>query len=318
MSDHTDNAPLSLASFTPEDLAKIKALLLLDSPPQSTTTVDLPRTKQLIITDYAKELIPAISGEHFFFPPDDPEEDTIEPKDTLFHKNPLQQYHAPGWELPFPVDRNSPYHHFEQALVKIIERQAHSTRPLDDFAVDFLANVTDTAARNTVAEFLQVMRSQLAINAREIQELRTNNYLRAKGLQPVPEKKKGVNTSQEAIRAHIKGAQEYANVSQSKKPEGGSGREDRGGRGGRRSWGNDNFHFGQQQYQRPYYQQHYQQPQYQQYPGAYQTAPSTQQQQQPFGLSQGYSEFSGNEQYPQQGFPRSNRGRGRGRGQSYQ
>ncbi|KAF9083943.1 hypothetical protein BGX23_010987, partial [Mortierella sp. AD031] len=189
MSDHTDNAPLSLASLTPEDLAKIKALL--DSSSQHTTSVELPRTKQLIITDEAQELIPAISGGHFFFPPENPDDDTISPKDLLFDKNPLQQYHAPGWDLPFPVDRNSPYHHFEQALVKIIERQAHSTRPLDDFAVDFLANVTDPDARRTVSEFIQIMRSQLAINAREIQELRINNYLRAKGLQPVPEKKKG-------------------------------------------------------------------------------------------------------------------------------
>jgi len=317
MSDHTDNAPLSLSSFTPEELAKIKALLL-DSSPEHTTTVDLPRTKQLIITDDAKELVPAISGEHFFFPPDDPEEDTIAPKDLLFHKNPLQQYHAPGWDLPFPVDRTSPYHHFEQALVKIIERQAHSTRPLDDFAVDFLANVTDPTARDTVSEFLQIMRSQLAINAREIQELRTNNFLRAKGLQPVPEKKKGVSTSQEAIKASIKEAQEYAKALPSKKPEGGSGRGGRSGRGGGRGWGNGNFHFGQQQQQRPYYQQQYQQPQYQQYPGAHQTAPSPQQQQ-PFGFSpQGYNDFNGNGQYPPQGFPKSNRGRGRGRGQSYQ
>jgi hypothetical protein len=181
--------------------------------------------------------------------------------------------------LPFPVERNSPYYHFEQALVKIIERQAHFTRPLDDFAVDFLARVTDPIARESVSEFLQIMRSQLAINAREIQELRTNNYLRAKGLQPAPEKKKGVSTSQEAIKASIKEAQEYAKALPSKKPEGGSGRGGRGGRGGGRGWGNGNFHFGQQQQQRPYYQQQqqYQQPQYQQYPPAYQTAPSHQQ-----------------------------------------
>jgi hypothetical protein len=46
-----------------------------------------------------------------------------------------------------------------------------------------LARVTDPAARNTVSEFLQIMRSQLFNNAREIQELRTNEFLRAKGLQ---------------------------------------------------------------------------------------------------------------------------------------
>ncbi|KAG0272949.1 hypothetical protein BGZ97_010847, partial [Linnemannia gamsii] len=166
----------------------------------------------------------------------DPEDDNISPKDLLFDKNPHQQYHAPGWDLPFPVERNSPYYHFEQALVKIIERQAHSTRPLDDFAVDFLARVTDPIARESVSEFLQIMRSQLAINAREIQELRTNNYLRAKGLQPAPEKKKGVSTSQEAIKASIKEAQEYAKALPSKKPEGGSGRGGRGGRGGGRGW----------------------------------------------------------------------------------
>ncbi|KAG0014885.1 hypothetical protein BGZ81_000203, partial [Podila clonocystis] len=235
MSDNTDNVSLSLSSLTPEELAKIKAIL--NSSSDSSTSIDLPRTKQLIITDDTQELIPAISGEHFFFPPDDPINDSISPKDLLFHKNPLQQYHAPGWDLPFPVDRSSPYHHFEQALVKIIERQAHSTRLLDDFAVDFLANVTDPAARQTVSDFLQIMRSQLAINAREIQELRTNNYLRAKGLQPVPEKKKGVSTSQEAIKASIKEAQDYAKALPSKKPEGGSGRGGRGGRGGGRGWG---------------------------------------------------------------------------------
>ncbi|KAF9112845.1 hypothetical protein BGX30_007161 [Mortierella sp. GBA39] len=119
MSDYTDNNELNpLASLSPEKIANIKAFLATQ---QSSTTVDLPRTKQLVITDDATTLIPSISGEHFFFPPDNPDDETISPNDLLFDKNPLQQYTAPGWDLPFSVDRSSPYHHFEQALVKIIE-----------------------------------------------------------------------------------------------------------------------------------------------------------------------------------------------------
>ncbi|KAG0282263.1 hypothetical protein BGZ96_000652, partial [Linnemannia gamsii] len=89
MSD-TDNAHLSFSSITPEDLAKIKAIL--DSSQQPITSIELPRTKQLVISDEAKDLIPSISGEHFFFPPDDPEGDNVSPKDLLFDKNPHQQY----------------------------------------------------------------------------------------------------------------------------------------------------------------------------------------------------------------------------------
>ncbi|KAG9063323.1 hypothetical protein KI688_004205 [Linnemannia hyalina] len=162
-----------------KEIANIKAFLTTQ---QSSTIIDLPRAKQLIITDDAASLIPSISVEHFFFPPDNPDDGTISPNDLLFDKNPLQQYTAP-------------------ALVKIIERQAYSTRPLDDLAVDFLAKVSDPAARQTVTDFIQIMRSNLANNAREVQELRNNNYLRAKGLQPVPEKKKGVSVSQEVIKA---------------------------------------------------------------------------------------------------------------------
>jgi len=317
MSDITDNNAIpSSISLTPEEVARFRAYL---ADQHSSTTTDIPRTKHLIISEEIKDLIPAISGDYFFFPPEDPDIDPVSSDDLLFNKNPHQQYTAPGWDLPFPIDRSFPFFHFEQSLVKILERQARSTWPLDDFAVDFMDRVSDPAARQAVGDFLQIMRSQLANDARETQELRNHNYLRAKGLQPIPDKKKGVSTSQDAIKASIKEAQEYAKALPPKKNNGGSGRGGRGGRGGGRGWGNGSFHFGQQQ-QRPPYQQQYQQqqPQFQQYPSAYQPAPAYQQQPSFGPQPQGYNDFSGYGQYQPQGFPRSNRGRGRGRGQSSQ
>jgi hypothetical protein len=322
MSDHINTDNNALHSLSPEEVATLRALVNSHiSQPTTTptpTTIDVPRTQLLVISEEVQELIPAISGQHFFFPPADPDEDTISPDDLHFPKNPHQQYTAPGWDLPFPVDRSSPYYHQEQTLVRIIERQAQSTRPLDDFAIDFFANVTDPTARQTVADFIQIMRSNLANNAREIQELRNNNYLRAKGLQPVPEKKKGVSISQEVIKANIKAAEEYAKALPAKKPaNGGSGRGGKGHRGGGRGWGgNNNFQYGQQQ--RPQYQQQYQQhSQYQQYAPAYPPAPPQQQQQFAFP-NQGFNDWNGHGQFQGQGFPRGNRGRGRGRGQSSQ
>ena len=320
MSDNFPTDTNASNSLSPEEVATLRALANshITQPITSPipTTIDAPRTQLLVISDEAQELIPAITGQHFFFAPADPEEDPISPDDLHFPKNPQQQYTAPGWDLPFPVDRSSPYYHFEQGLVKLIERQAHSTRPLDDFAIDFLANVTDPTARAAVSDFVQIMRSQLVYNARDIQELRTNNYLRAKGLQPIPEKKKGVNTSQKAIKASIKAAEEYAKALPKKQPNGGSGRGGKGGRGGHRGWRGNNFQYGQQQ-RFQYQQQYQQQPQYQQYSQAYPSAPSYQQQ--PYAFPpQGFNELGGYGQYPSQGFPKSNRGRGRGRGQSSQ
>ncbi|KAF9538801.1 hypothetical protein EC957_006196 [Mortierella hygrophila] len=179
MSDHIHTDNNALHSLSLEEVATLRALVNSHiSQPTTTptpTTIDAPRTQLLVISDEVRELIPAISGHHFFFPPADPDEDTISPDD-------LQQYTAP-------------------ALVRIIERQAQSTRPLDDFAIEFFANVTDPTAKQTVAEFTQVMRSNLANNARE----------------PVPEKKKGVSISQEVIKANIKAAEEYAKALPAKK-----------------------------------------------------------------------------------------------------
>jgi hypothetical protein len=311
-------------TLSPEEVAALRVLVnshISQSLSTSTstltpTTIEAPRTRLLVISPEAQELVPAISGDHFFFSPEDPDEDTVSPDDLQFPKNPQQQYSAPGWDLPFPVDRSSPYFHHEQDLVKIIERQAQSTRPLDDFAIDFFANVTDPVARQTVADFVQIMRSNLANNARGIQDMRLNNYLRAKGLQPVPDKKKGVSTSQATIKASIKAAEAYANALPKKQSNTGSSRGGKSNRGSGRGWGGGNFQYGQQY--RPQYQQQFQQnPQYQQYAPAYPPAPSQQQQQFTFP-NQGFNDFNGFGQSQGQGFPKSNRGRGRGRGQNSQ
>ncbi|KAG0195081.1 hypothetical protein BGX33_004327, partial [Mortierella sp. NVP41] len=152
--------------------------------------------------------------------------------------------------------------------------------------------IDEPLARQTIGEYLQIQRSKIAHIAREVQELRLNNFIRAKGLQPIPDKKKGVNIPADTINTSVKEAQEYARAMPNKKPNGGSGRGGRSGCGGR-GWGNNNFHFGQQQQRPPYQQQQYQQqPYYQQYPPTHQAAPSPQQRT-PFGYQpQGFNDGS--------------------------
>lgn len=64
MSDHTNDAHISLASLSIEEITSLKALLASQQPTQPTTTVEVPRTRHLVITEEAKTLIPSwkISG----------------------------------------------------------------------------------------------------------------------------------------------------------------------------------------------------------------------------------------------------------------
>lgn len=329
MSDNTTDTTHTIPSSSnvpTADLAQKMALLEAENaalraaitPSAPVTTIDAPRTKHLLISQEMVNLIPSLSGRHFFTAPDNPEDDDVCNEDIRFPKNVEQQYTAPTWDVPWPADKAGAHYQFEKSLVKILERQAHTTRPIDEFAVEYLSTVRDEDARKAFAEFIHVIRSQMALNARQIQEVRQDNYLRAKGLTPPPEKGKGDTITQDAINAKIKAAVDYAKA-MPKKSDRGQPRGGRGGYGrGNRNWGNGGFQFGQQQ--RPQYQQQYQQ-QFQQYPQQHPGAYSQQvpYQQQPFAYqNQGYSDSGFFGQQPPQGFHRG-RGRGnRGRGQTSQ
>ncbi|KAG0198089.1 hypothetical protein BGX33_012592 [Mortierella sp. NVP41] len=237
----------------------------------SPTTIDPPRIQQLVVTDTLFSLIPTISGNDFFVAPDDPSTDHICTADLYCAKNPLQHYSA-------PVSQQGPHYHFERALCRILERITDSTRLIDEFAAEFVAKCGNVTVRNDVAEFLHIARAQQSLIARDIQQLRRENFLRAKGLQPAPEKKKGVTISKETITADTKAAEDYAKAQPPKSnTQGGAqggGRSQRGGRGR----GGDGQFFGQQQ-QRPQFQQ--QQFQYQQQQRPY-AAPYPSAQQRPY------------------------------------
>ncbi|KAG0286733.1 hypothetical protein BGZ97_007328 [Linnemannia gamsii] len=288
------------------------------SPTHPPTTIDPPRIQQLVVTDTLLQLIPSLSGNDFFAAPSDPELDHVYTAELYCAKNPMQQYTAPGWDLPWPANQQGAHYHFERALCRILERITDSTRPIDEFAAEFVAKCTDVTVRTDVAEFLHIARSQQALIARDIQQLRRENFLRAKGLQPAPEKKKGVTISKDTITADIKAAEDYAKAQPPKNnTQGGAQGGGRGHRGGRGRGGGGRF-FGQHQQQPQYQQQQYYQQQQQPYAVPYQQ-PAHYQQQPPFAFQpQGFSDFSGYGQQPPQGFRGGRGGRGRGRGQTSQ
>ncbi|KAF9374396.1 hypothetical protein BGX21_004143, partial [Mortierella sp. AD011] len=108
---------------------------------------------------------------------------------------------------------SGPYQAFDKTLVKLQERQAFATRPVDEFATEIYARVQDPSIKQAVADFLHVIRSQLAITARQINDMRLDNYVRATGAKPAPEAEKGEYISKEDITARIKAAAEFAKAS---------------------------------------------------------------------------------------------------------
>ncbi|KAF9176648.1 hypothetical protein BGZ50_000161 [Haplosporangium sp. Z 11] len=303
MSDLTtsENETISLLC---QQLAALEATVSAMQPPLH--QIDTPRSRTLLIPEELKEALPAITGNHFFNEPDTSDNDHVFTEEVVFPKNPDQQYKASAMELPWPQDSGT-YQSFDKTLVKIQERLAFTTRPLDEFAVDAFSNIADENIRQSVLDFLQVLRSQLAITARQINRTRMDNFVRAKAFKPVFEKEKGTTIIKDDLSAQVKVAEEFAKAcgpnksSQSNRGQSNRGRYHRGNRGS---------YFGRY----PQQQQQQFQPQYQQH----QPAHFSQVQQTPVAYpSSGYGDQYQGQQSGQY-FQRGNRGRGRGQAQKQQ
>lgn len=265
---------------------------------------DRPSIQFVVVPEELELLCPSISGAYFFQAPTDPDEDVVLVDPLVFPKNRNQQYSAPNMDLPWPQDA-SLYHKFDKTLQQAQEMLAHLTRPLDDFAAEIFASNADEPSKRAVADFGHIMRSQLAIAARKLTDIRVEHYVQAKGLKPAPSEDKGCSITKEALTSRIKAAEAFAAASAPRKTT-----STRGWPAGRRPFNRSHrgSNFG-------YYSQHFQQ----------------QQQQQPQQQAQQYNQYP-QAAYPQvplyghvpihgdqsQYFPRGGRIRGRGRAQRLQ
>ncbi|KAF9176195.1 hypothetical protein BGZ50_001460, partial [Haplosporangium sp. Z 11] len=167
--------------------------------------------------------------------------------------------------------------------------------------MDAFSNIADENIRQSVLDFLQVLRSQLAITARKINRTRMDNFVRAKGFKPAPEKEKGMAITKDDLSAQIKAAEEFVTASgPNKSSQSNRGQSNRGKyhRGNRGSY----FNRYPQQQQRQF------QTQYQQH----QPAHFSQVQQAPYAyLNNGYNDQYQGQQSGQY-FQRGSRGRGCG------
>ncbi|KAF9205364.1 hypothetical protein BGZ49_004127 [Haplosporangium sp. Z 27] len=119
--------------------------------------------------------IPSLDGKHFFIKPTDPADDYILDDIDIFSRNEHQQYHAPLLDFHWP--QGSEIHQkFDNDLVMIQERQAHTTRPLDELAVEAYCNMSEPDTDIDLIGYIQHIRSQLSITARLIQQMRMDNY----------------------------------------------------------------------------------------------------------------------------------------------
>ncbi|KAF9178249.1 hypothetical protein BGZ50_007949, partial [Haplosporangium sp. Z 11] len=238
-----------------QQIAALEATVSAMQPPLH--QIDAPRPRILLIPDELKEALPAITGKDFFTEPSSSDNDHVLTEEVMFPKNTKQQYKAPAMELPWPQDSET-YQSFDKILIKIQERLAFTTRPLDEFAVNAFSNIADENTRQSVLDFLQVLRSQLAITARQITRTRMDNFVRAKGFKPAPEKGKGKMITRDDLSAQVKAAEEFATASvPNKSSQSNRGQSNRG----RHHHGNRGSYFGRysQQQQRqfqPQQQQH--------------------------------------------------------------
>ncbi|KAF9272954.1 hypothetical protein BGZ68_001963 [Mortierella alpina] len=151
---------------------------------------DAHRARLLILPKELIDAVPSMTGKNFFTAPAAEDADPVFLDDVVFAKNQEQQYRAPSLGLPWP-HKATPHHCFDKSLAKIQERLAFATRPVDEFAVDVFANVSDPALRDSILDFIQVIRSQLAITARQITEMRKDNFVVAKASNPLQTRAKG-------------------------------------------------------------------------------------------------------------------------------
>ncbi|KAF9994352.1 hypothetical protein BGZ80_010750 [Entomortierella chlamydospora] len=120
---------------------------------------------------------------YFFNTPSNPLDDPVSSESAAFAMNPNQQYQAPDLGHPWPRSSEI-YQLIDANLVKIQERQAHTTRPLDKLATWTFVNVTDQEIRREIAQLIHLTRSRLSMTARQIQKMRLDKYANAIGAKP--------------------------------------------------------------------------------------------------------------------------------------
>ncbi|KAF9898939.1 hypothetical protein BX616_003431 [Lobosporangium transversale] len=155
--DNTHNALLHEINTLRQQVAALTQANPSSSSP-SPITIDRPQAKILVLSDTLKAAVPSLDGSHFFRPPDNSGDDNILTEYVLYPKNPDQQYKAPSLELPWPQETTS-FQRVDKWLSQLQERQAHATRPLDEFLAEYFHKVHDPALRQIVADFGHVMRS---------------------------------------------------------------------------------------------------------------------------------------------------------------
>ncbi|KAF9993027.1 hypothetical protein BGZ79_002374 [Entomortierella chlamydospora] len=140
------------------------------------------------------EAIPTINGKYFFDTPSDPLYDPVFRQSVVFAINPNQQYQAPKLDQSWPQDSEM-YQNIDANFAKIQEKQAYITKPLDKLATLIFANVQDPIARINLFRYLHIARSQLAITAQQIQEMRLENHACASRVIPHVASAPGAGTS---------------------------------------------------------------------------------------------------------------------------
>ncbi|KAF9993026.1 hypothetical protein BGZ79_002373 [Entomortierella chlamydospora] len=163
--------------------------------------IDSLRSGVLYIPHQLLEAIPTISGRCFFIRPSNPLDDpvtSISSASSTFAMNPNQQYQAPKLNHSWPQG-SEVYQAIDANLVKIQERQAYSTRPLDKLATCTLDHITDQEMRKEIFQLIHLTRSQLSMTARQIQEMRLDNYADAIGAKPELVSENGTSPSNDAV-----------------------------------------------------------------------------------------------------------------------
>ncbi|KAF9977958.1 hypothetical protein BGZ75_010170, partial [Mortierella antarctica] len=172
----TTDYDATLQSLCEQLAALQKTVSTLQQTQSRPRQVEPPRARLLVLPDELTKAVPSIAGRSFFTAPEAEGEDPIFVDDVVFPKNQDQQYHAPSLDLPWPAKAKS-YQSFDKSLAKIQERLAFTTRPVDEFATHVFATISDPAIRVSILDFVQVIRSQLAITARQITKMRKDNFV---------------------------------------------------------------------------------------------------------------------------------------------
>ncbi|KAF9397201.1 hypothetical protein BGZ94_006377, partial [Podila epigama] len=158
--------------------------------------VEAPRARLLVLPDELLEAVPTLSDKHSFTA-------SGEGDDVVFAKNQEQQYHTPAMDLPWP-DKSKSHHGFDKNLARIQERLAFTTRPVDEFAADAFAFFSDLVQRRAILDFVQIVRSQLAITARQITKKRARtSSCRPMASSPHPTRAKEQAYSSQVQRAPV-------------------------------------------------------------------------------------------------------------------